>query len=246
VSLQGTGNKCSFGGWAVHGNRRIALARKSNFNDAQKAQLYVLHRATCVYSGEKLWIIDKGASPDFTIDWADHIFPVAKGGSSTLDNGVCASWHINKEKRDKLAVPEFLFYEGKPTDSYFKHRKILPDQITHDLERLSKLHHSDWYFNRAIFRVLLGVNYLHNGIGIRNRDDLYYAVAAFKAIDIWRKIVVREKVASLEERGLAPVNPSHDQQLLLSVRGTQTVDNIRENMRGLLPVYSEKWRLLYG
>lgn len=222
------------------------MARTSNFNDAQKAQLYVLHRATCVYSGKKLWIIDGGASPDFTIDWADHIFPVAKGGSSTLDNGVCASWHINKEKRDKLEVPEFLFFEGKPTVSYFKHNNTLPDEIVHDLERLSRLHPSDWYFNRAIFRIMLGVNYLHNGIGIRSRDDLYYAVAALKAITKWRKIVVREKVASLEERGLAPINPSHDQQLLLSVRVAQTVDDVRDSMRKLLSAYSEKWCLLYG
>lgn len=222
------------------------MVRKSNFNDAQKAQLYVLHRATCVYSGKKLWIIDGGASPDFTIDWADHIFPVAKGGSSTLDNGVCASWHINKKKGDKLVVPEFLFYEGKPTDAYFKHNKILPDHIAHDLEKLSRLHHSDWYFNRAIFRVLLGVNYLHNGVGVRSRDDSYYAVAALKAITIWRKLVAKEKVASLEERGLVSTKLSHDQHLMLSVRGVQTVDNIRDNMRSILPIYLEKWRLLYG
>lgn len=226
-------------------NRRAAMARASNFSDVQKAQLYVLHRATCVYSGKKLWIIDGGANPDFSIDWADHIFPVAKGGLSTLDNGVCASWCINKAKRDKIEVPEFLFLEGKPTEQYYKRNKILPDAIAHDLERLGRLHHSDWYFNRAVFRMLLGVNYLHNGIGVRSRDDLYYAAATLKAISIWRKIVIREKVVSLEERGLVPSKPSQDQHLLLSVREVKA-DDIRENMRKLLPIYSEKWQLLYG
>jgi CRISPR/Cas system Type II protein with McrA/HNH and RuvC-like nuclease domain len=108
------------------------MARASNLTDAQKAQLYVLHCATCVYSGKKLWIIDGGASPDFTIDWADHIHPVAKGGPSTLDNGVCASWDINKKKNDKTEVPDFLFFEGKPTPKYYEVNTALPDTIVND------------------------------------------------------------------------------------------------------------------
>ena len=222
------------------------MARASNFTDAQKAHLYVLHRATCVYSGRNLWIMDGGASPDFTIDWADHIKPVAKGGTSTLDNGVCASWDINMKKNDKIEVPDFLFFEGQPTSKYYEVNTTLPDAIAHDLKRLRCLHHSDWYFNRALFRILLGVNYLHNGVGTRTRDDRYYAAAAFKAISKWRKIVLKEKVASLEERGLAPAGPSRDQLLLLNVREAQSTDDIRCSMNELLPIYSVYWRELYG
>ena len=76
------------------------MPRPSNFTDAQKAELYVLHRAFCVYSGEKLWALDTVASPYFTIDWVDHIHPVSRGGLSTIENGVCASWFHNKKKRD--------------------------------------------------------------------------------------------------------------------------------------------------
>lgn len=213
------------------------MARSSNFTDNQKAQLYVLHRATCVYSGKKLWIIDGGASPGFTIDWADHVFPVAKGGKSTLDNGVCASWYRNKEKRDKTEVPDFLFHKGNPTNLYYEHNETLSDQLAIDLDRFSNLHYSDWYFNRAVFRILLGVHYLHNGVGVRTRDDLYYAAAALKSITKWRKIVSNEKVASLEDRGLAPSNPSPDQNLLLEVREGFGVDAIRDSMKKLLPFY---------
>ena len=221
------------------------MTRTSNFTDAQKAQLYVLHRATCVYSGKKLWIIDGGASPDFTIDWADHIFPVAKGGSSTLDNGVCASWRVNQEKSDKTEAPVRLFFNGRPTDAYYDLNEALPDTMVHDLERLSKLHHSDWYFNRAIFRMLLGVNFLHNGVGVRTRDDRYYAAATLKAISKWRNIIFREKVVPLEERGLAPASPSKDQLLLLNLREAQDIDDIRRTMKELLPIYTAYWCELY-
>lgn len=214
------------------------MTRASNFTDAQKAQLYVLHRATCVYSGEKLWILDGGASPYFTIDWADHVFPVAKGGLSTLENGVCASWYHNKEKRDKTEVPVFLFYEGKATKRFHELYTTLPRKMVRDLDRLSKLHHSDWYFNRAIFRMLLGVDYLHNGIGVRARDDLYYAAATLKAIAKWRKIVSKEMVTTLEDRGLVPAKPSLGQQLLLNVREALSVSDIRDTMKKLLPIYA--------
>src|SRR5450759_4765240 len=117
------------------------MARTSNFTDAQKAHFYVLHRATCVYSGAKLWILDGGASRGFTIDWADHIFPVAKGGLSTLENGVCASWFHNSEKRDSTKAPVFLFYKGKPRAQFYKINRTLPREIKRDLARLAFLHH---------------------------------------------------------------------------------------------------------
>lgn len=34
-------------------------------------------------------------SPVEKIDWADHIYPVSKGGLSTVENGICASWFQN-------------------------------------------------------------------------------------------------------------------------------------------------------
>ena len=38
------------------------MAGASRFTNAQKAQLYVMHRATCAYTGDKLWILDGGAN----------------------------------------------------------------------------------------------------------------------------------------------------------------------------------------
>jgi hypothetical protein len=213
------------------------MTRRSNFTEAQKAQLFVLHRATCVYTGEKLWLLDGGATPYFTIDWADHLVPVARGGASTIENGVCASWHYNKKKNASEKKPEFLFFKGKPRALYFKQRSRLPLGVVRDLERLGTLHHSDWYFNRAIFRVLLGVDWLDNGVGVRTRDDRYYAAAALKAIRKWRILVARELVPSLEQRKLVPRRPRYDQKLLLALRSVDSIPELRTSMKKLLPTY---------
>lgn len=169
----------------------------------------------------------------FIIDWADHIRPVARGGLSTLENGVCASWSYNSEKRDKTDVPPFLFFEGRPAQAGQK----LEPSMRRYLERQSRLHHSDWYFNRALFRLLLGVDYLDNGVGVRSRDDKYYASAALKAAQKWRQIVFRESVATLEERGLVLPRPSRGHQLLLSVREATSVADLLRIMRACLPIY---------
>lgn len=212
------------------------MPRSSNFSEAQKAALYVLHRATCVYSGANLWILDGGATPSFIIDWADHVTPVSKGGLSEIKNGVCSAWHQNFKKRDSSTVPQFHFYKGKPTKSYLKKNKIPRKRII-EIQRFNLLHHSDWYFNRALFRLLLGVDYLHNGKGIRTRDDKYYAAAALKAITKWRKLSDRDNVPSLEQRNLAPRRPSKDQSILLSVRNVKSVAEIRSIMKRLLTIY---------
>ena len=216
------------------------MARSSNFTDAQKAQLFVLHRATCVYTGDKLWILDGGANWNVPIDWADHVVPVARGGLSTLDNGVCAAWLPNREKRDSTKAPKFLFFKGKPTAQFRREGKKLSRQQAIDLERLAELHHSDWYFNRALFRLLNGVDHLANLERDYRRDDKYYAAAALKAIAKWRRIVSRESVASLEERGLAPAKPARDQKLMLGIRDADSVEEIRGIMKKLLPMYGER------
>jgi len=217
------------------------MPRATNFTEAQKAELYVLHRAICVYSGEKLWILDGGATPYFTIDWADHVYPVSKGGLSTVENGVCASWFHNIRKRDSIEQPIFLFYKGEPTKHYLNEHQRVPIKMQRDLLRLAALHHSDWYFNRAVFRLLLGVDYLDNGKNVRKRDDLYYASAALKAIKKWRTITKRENVPSLEERRLAPKKPSDDKQIIMAIRDADSVPAIRTMMKKLLPIYAASY-----
>lgn len=44
------------------------MSRSSNFTESQKAALFALHCGVCVYSGEKLWLLDDGVTPSFTIE----------------------------------------------------------------------------------------------------------------------------------------------------------------------------------
>ena len=215
------------------------MARKSNFTDAMKAAIYARDRATCVYSGDNLWIFDGGANPHFTVDWADHVIPVTKGGLSIVENGVCAGWNHNKKKSDSLKTHPVLFVGGEPAQPRFDEmRETLRPNILEDLARFKAIRQSDWYFNRALFRVLLGVDYLMAQKG--KRDDRYYACAALKAITRWRKAVSEKGDLSIEDRGLAPTAPSQDQKRMLSVREVNTVDEILAIMKDLLPLYSEK------
>jgi hypothetical protein len=208
------------------------MARESNFSDLQKAAIFVRDRATCAYSGRNLWILDGGATPKFPVDWADHIVPVSKGGLSTLENGVCSNWYENKKKMVGEVPVQFI--NGKPTDPQ---RRLSPDQLK-DIERLGNLRLSDWFFNRALFRLLLGVDYLHKYVDLRARNDRYYATSSFEAIKRWKTVHKKNADSSLEDRGLAPASPTPDQQTMLHVRLAKSEDDIREAMVVLLPIYS--------
>ena len=208
------------------------MTRESNFSDLQKAAIFVRDRATCAYSGRNLWILDGGATPKFPADWADHIVPVSKGGLSTLENGVCSHWYDNKKKM--IGQVPVQFANGKPSDPQ---RKLSLDQLK-DLERLGNLRLSDWFFNRALFRLLLGVDYLHKYVGVRVRNERYYAKAAYRAIERWKTVRKKDTDSSLEERGLLPATPTIDQQIMLDIRLAKSEVDIQESMAVLLPIYS--------
>ena len=126
-----------------------ARTAKNNFSEAQRAEIYARDRALCGYSGKSLWLPDYGAAP-YSIDWIDHRSPVARGGTPTLENGVCASWLYNWVKREhKRAV--LLFHSGYPTLDFYTFHQTLPESIGEHLQRFACLHPSDWYFNRALY-----------------------------------------------------------------------------------------------
>ena len=118
------------------------MARSSNFTDKQKAELFVLHKATCAYSGENLWMLDYGADPYHQIDWADHVVPVSKGGKSTIANGVCAGWLHNYNKSDKSADDHPCFFRGgQPTEHYFRLSDTRRSEIDRQMNRFAQLHY---------------------------------------------------------------------------------------------------------
>ena len=216
------------------------MARASNFTDRQKADLFVRDHATCAYTGQNLWMLDHGVDPDYQIDWADHLIPVSKGGTSTLENGVCASWLANYDKLDKTSGGECLYRAGVATPTYFETRKSLSTEMATQFARFSRLHYSDWYFNRALFRMWLGIRYLSEKDNARSRDDAYYASASLKSISSWRSMISKESVLSLESRGLAPLLPTEDQKIMLRLREAISTGDIIVILKRLLPAYMAK------
>ena len=118
-----------------------ARTPKHNFSETQRAEIFARDRALCGYSGKSLWLADHGAAP-YSIDWVDHFSSVARGGTPTLENGVCASWLYNWVKREhKRAV--LLFHSGYPTVDFYTYHQTLPESIGDHLRRFTLLHPSD-------------------------------------------------------------------------------------------------------
>ena len=212
------------------------MPRTSDFSEAQKAFFYKRDRATCVYSGDNLWILDGGATTEFTVDWADHLNPVSKEGVSSEANGVCAGWNHNKKKSDSLEIPNRLLIDGKPNQPYFDELpELVRRRLTSNLDRFSRLELSDWYFNRALFRLLNGVEVIDKPECVRTSG--YFARSSLKALKKWRIARQREQSQSLADRGLTPVAPSPDQVLMLEIQSVTTEASLFDIMLRLQPTY---------
>lgn len=215
------------------------MARVSNFTDLQKARIFVRDRAHCCYTARPLWLLDQGCSAVWSIDWADHVKPVAEGGRSDLSNGCCASAHANYDKRDGRGIPPAL-RAGIPTRHWGRLDAETRQQATKTIRRYSRLHVSDWYFNRAVFRALLGVGRAY-GVETRQprktRGVEYYAIACLKALRLWRELAAG--VDSFEMRGLAPAKPTSDQAILLSLRQARDIADVRRVISALVPYHRE-------
>ncbi|WP_455231168.1 hypothetical protein [Geopseudomonas aromaticivorans] len=170
---------------------------------------------------------------------------VANGGQSSLENGACAHWYHNRNKGAKTDAPPVLFRHGVPTEHYFaldqKARQGLAD--AEHLSRFARLDASDWYFNRSLFLLLLGPAYLHQYVGIRKRDDSYYARAALRMIGKWRRLVAKSGVSSLEDRGFVPTELGVDQKTMLGIRDMRDEQQAVSAMKELLPIYAERSRV---
>jgi len=217
--------------------------RAHEFTDDQRAEIYARDRALCAYSGKSLWLADYGAAPS-TPDWIDHYRSVARGGKTKNENGVCASWLYNSIKRQHGGALR-LFDSGYPTSDYYSYYESLSPQIAAHLARFAVLHPSDWFFNRALFHVLLGVT----GIGAKRADGQvlsrgteYRAKAALNYFGRWR--MRSSEVPHPKRRGLFPKRPSEDQKLLLGAENLETVAQLQRLMKKLAPYSLTSWNAL--
>lgn len=186
-------------------------------NDALRAAVFARDKGICSFSGLSVWYLDHGTAPFSHADWIDHIQPKSKRGADTLDNLVCASYFYNRKKLNNSADRQYLFREGRPTETFFWTHGELTSQQAKLLSDHAGLEVADWYFNRAIFNVMVAIgDELARANAVRTRE--YWLNAARKRMSTWRKLTGGD-VKTFEQRGLVRFPGALDIQLMLSLAG---------------------------
>lgn len=211
--------------------------KQAQFSEPAKAEIFRRDRAICCITGACLWILDCGATYAWLVDWADHEKPVARGGKSTLDNGVCASWKANQRKSANGRDRQYWFRCGQPTSHFIEEVGLPSEELTERLSRLSHLQPSDWYFNRAIFNLFMALNKRYWPDDWDRQAEHYYN-ASFRFLQDWRKAVDRdEDQRSMESRGILRRPLTQDMRLLLGLRRAETLSDLKRVAADVGPIY---------
>jgi hypothetical protein len=214
--------------------KALTITRK-DFNDTDKAKIFVRDRATCSFSGANLWLLDSPLRVGWQSDWADHKKPISRGGKADWEkNGVCASHTLNMKKRNNSADTTYFFNEGHPTALYYE---LLGPPSASDmmrLKRLARLEISDWYLNRSITWIFEALNYKWAKPDYKRTDERWFK-AAYAKLVVFQHIQCECK--SLEEKGII-ANPSETQKILLSIRDCDSLRTMTKAALQLSTQYS--------
>jgi hypothetical protein len=204
----------------VFGQPNYRLMRgQPTMNDALRAAVFARDKAICSFSGLSVWYLDHGTAPFAHPDWVDHVRPKSRGGKDTLDNLVCASHFYNRKKLNNGSDCQYLFSCGAPTEIFYFTHGALSIQQAQLLKSHSGILVSDWYFNRAIFNLMVAVwDELAKNDATRTRD--YWMAAAQKRMTAWQKLSVG--VPSFEDRGLVRFPDADDVRWMLLIRTAET------------------------
>lgn len=184
-------------------------------NDALRAAVFARDKGICSFSGLSVWYLDHGTAPFSHADWIDHIKPRSRKGTDTLDNLVCASYFYNRKKLNNGSDRQYLFSEGKPTETYLWTHGELTNQQAKLLKSHAALQESDWYFNRAIYHFMVAIDDELDGVDVVRKRDFWLEAAA-KKMSIWRKLTGGDPRAFVD-RGLVKYPQAADVQLMLSL-----------------------------
>lgn len=127
---------------------RTQKKSKSGFSDATKATIFAWDRAVCAFTGASVWLLDHELSPCFTEDWMDHIIPVARGGSSLPENGICADAGMNWIKGANGRANNYWFVGGRPTSGFYETLGKVSPETARYLHRT--VEPRDWYYNPCL------------------------------------------------------------------------------------------------
>ena len=164
--------------------------KRLNFSDRVKAEIYARDKAICAFCGCDLWMFRHGASPLTGHDWADHIRPSSRGGGNSPDNGITACHACNIKKSDNTRDKEYFFQGGQPTHHYFGRFDLPNPLVTVAAEANQRLNWTDWYFNRAIAKVLIATESIHRldlGYEPWKRTPEYWVTAGLRFASEWRR-----------------------------------------------------------
>jgi hypothetical protein len=208
--------------------------------DKLRAAVFVRDKAICAFSGHSLWILDHGAAPGWDMDWPDHVRPASRGGKSTLDNLVCASFSHNSKKRNNGADNAYLFLNGKPTYFYWEMFGRISPMLASRMRR--EFVAADWYFNRAVANTLVALKHRYFGLK-RTRTARYWFGSALKRLEAHRDLA--STAPSMRQRGLVGARASEDVRLLLSLRAASNVNEISDIADRLYPIFAKQHDLFY-
>ena len=214
---------------------------RKDFKDDEKAQIYELDRATCVFSGRSLWNLDYGASPFSTHwDWADHLKPRSRGGAAAIENGRCVSSLFNMKKRANGADNFVLLdRDYKGTDYFGSVSSELRDQLF----RLAAIQKGDWYFNRAVCHLIWACYLTWSRRGYKRKPSKYRN-SALKKLEFFRSLGGNRK--SLEQRNLVLHQDSEDVELLLSMIEIQKMSEFDRKLSRLKAIYAENANAMHA
>jgi hypothetical protein len=191
-------------------------------NDALRAAVFARDKGICSFSGLSVWYLDYGTAPFSHADWIDHVQPKSRKGKDTLENLVCASYFYNRKKLNNGSDRHYLFSHGRPTETFFWTHGELSFQQAKLLKSHAALEASDWYFNRAIFNVMVAIgDELGKANAVRTRD--YWLAAARRRMTIWKRMTGGDG-PSFARRGLVRYPGAVDVRLMLSLSGAAEQD----------------------
>jgi hypothetical protein len=220
--------------------------KRLDFKDRQKAELYAREKAICAYCGTDLWKLRHGANPTIDHDWADHIRPAAKGGDNSLANGMCICSSCNSKKGDNTRDKAYWYQGGKPTGHLIHRFDRLNPVVLSALRANSQVHWTDWYLNRGLCMLSLAIGQAREASRGEQRfvrDTTYWAKAAFKRFQEWRRYRQAEGVSHPRERGLMPDHLEPDHQLFIQASEAASLEEVLVLVEALVPCYVGHWAL---
>ena len=133
---------------------------------------------------------------------------------------------------------------GCPTEAFYDYYGKLPKATATQLRRLSKLHPSDWYFNRCLADVFIGYYYQVDRSRPRpKRTDKYWFNAGWKNLQKYQSLVERDPVASMEARGILLDADRPDVKALLRLRTVRTKGEFLNKVRDLYTTFEANYTL---